>query len=242
MTAFEKLLEPFPQTAIERKDGMAYISHDTIRMRVIEATDNNFDWITDAPEYRTDGVVKPRQVKENGKPTGEIFTPQVMIVTGRLTIPGLGTRIGIGVQTLERGSGEDMYKGAESDAFKRAAMSFGVALKQLYTDDGKPQQAPRQQQSAPPPATEPLHLDQADIDKFMGRIFDANNAEPDDRRRATNALYKEAQQSPELAELLIANLSDYNAARMVADELKKKGLLTAKGEQIINGRAEEVSQ
>ena len=89
---------------------------------------------------------------------------------------------------------------------------------------------------------EPLHLDQADIDRFMGRIFDANNAEPDDRRKATNALYKEAQQSPELADLLIANLSDYNAARMVADELKKKGLLTAKGEQIINGRAEEVSQ
>ena len=236
MSAFEKLLEPFPQSAIEKKQGMAYIAHDTIRMRVIEATDNAFDWVVTGMEYRNDGVVKERQ----NRSTGEMFTPQVMIVTGNLSIPGLGTRTGIGVQTLEAGSGEDMYKGAESDAFKRAAMSFGVALKQLYTDDGKPQQA--QQQPAPPPAPKPLHLDQADIDRFMGRIFDANNAEPDDRRKATNALYKEAQQSPELADLLIANLSDYNAARMVADELKKKGLLTAKGEQIINGRAEEVSQ
>lgn len=236
MSAFEKLLEPFPQSAIEKKQGMAYIAHDTIRMRVIEATDNAFDWVVTGMEYRNDGVVKERQ----NRSTGEMFTPQVMIVTGNLSIPGLGTRTGIGVQTLEAGSGEDMYKGAESDAFKRAAMSFGVALKQLYTDDGKPQQA--QQQPAPPPAPKPLHLDQAAIDRFMGRIFDANNAEPDDRRKATNALYKEAQQSPELADLLIANLSDYNAARMVADELKKKGLLTAKGDQIINGRAEEVSQ
>ena len=124
-----------------------------------------------------------------------------------------------------------------------------IAILGLATedDDGQharqPRQQPQRPQSAPEDLpSEPLHLDQADIDRFMGRIFDANAAEPDDRRRATNALYKEAQQSPELADLLIANLSDYNAARMVADELKKKGLLTAKGEKIINGRAEEVSQ
>ena len=141
MAHFEKLLESFDQSVIEHKQGMSYIGHEHIRLRVIDATDNHFDWEVTGVDYRTDGVVRDRQNKQ----TGEMFTPQVMVVTGKLTIPGLGTRTGMGVQVLEGGAGEDAYKGAESDAFKRAAMAFGVALKQLYVDSGKPVAQPQRE-------------------------------------------------------------------------------------------------
>jgi hypothetical protein len=120
-----RLLEPFDQSLIEDKQGKRYIGHEHIRMRVIEATTNQFDWTVTGREIRgQDGVIRARPK------TGTI--PPVMIVDGLLTIPGLGSRAGTGVQVLEDGAGEDTYKAAESDAFKRAAMAFGVGLQQLY--------------------------------------------------------------------------------------------------------------
>lgn len=135
---FDRLLDPFDQSLIENKQGKSYIGHEHIRLRVIEATGNQFDWEVTSVDYRMDGAVKDRPLKVDGKLTGEMFTPQVMIVTGKLSIPGLGVRTGMGVQVLESGAGEDSYKAAESDAFKRAAMAFGVALEQLYVNGGKP--------------------------------------------------------------------------------------------------------
>jgi hypothetical protein len=119
----QKLLEPFDQSLIEDKQGKKYIGHEHIRMRVIEATSNQFDWTVTGREIRDqDGVIRARK-------SGTV--PPVMIVDGLLTIPGLGCRAGTGVQVLEENAGEDTYKAAESDAFKRAAMAFGVGL-QLY--------------------------------------------------------------------------------------------------------------
>jgi hypothetical protein len=58
-----------------------------------------------------------------------------MVVIGTLTIPGLGSRAGIGAHPLDEGAGEDAaYKSAECDALKRAAMAFGVGLRQLYLE------------------------------------------------------------------------------------------------------------
>ena len=53
---------------------------------------------------------------------------QVSVVTGELEIPELGTRQAIGVQALDDGSGEDLLKGAGSDALKKCASLFGVRV------------------------------------------------------------------------------------------------------------------
>lgn len=55
-----------------------------------------------------------------------------LVVTGRLTIPGLGSREGTGIQEMVSPAGKDMgadlLKGADSDALKRAALLFGVGI------------------------------------------------------------------------------------------------------------------
>lgn len=58
------------------------------------------------------------------KRKGQHVPTQVIHVTGELTIPGLGSRQGIGTEPCERS--EDAGKIAESDAIKRAATMFGV--------------------------------------------------------------------------------------------------------------------
>lgn len=117
----EILARTFPAEAIRQRKGgggrtFDYIGHDTATRRLIEATDNKFDWTLTRQEFRDDG----------GKIT--------MLVSGILCIEGLGCREGTGVQAIQTGGGEDQYKGAESDALKRAAMRFGVAI-DLYGED-----------------------------------------------------------------------------------------------------------
>ncbi len=138
-----KLTEPFPAEVIEEKNGLLYIPHEIIRQRLIESTGNQFDWSIDQVLFRDDGVTR-RGIDRN---TGEARRPMSMIVIGTLTIPGLGSRAGIGAHPLDEGAGEDAaYKSADSDAFKRAAMAFGVGLHQLYIETGeaKRQQRPNQ--------------------------------------------------------------------------------------------------
>ncbi len=52
----------------------------------------------------------------------------VSVVIGELEIPELGTRQAMGVQALDDGSGEDLLKGAGSDALKKCASLFNVPL------------------------------------------------------------------------------------------------------------------
>lgn len=61
----------------------------------------------------------------------ELVERDCLCILAELTVPGLGTRTGIGVQVLEPGGGEDPIKGALTDATKNCAKSFGVAL-ELY--------------------------------------------------------------------------------------------------------------
>jgi hypothetical protein len=69
-------------------------------------------------------------------------------VIGTLTIPGLGSRAGIGAHPLDEGAGEDAaYKSAESDAVKRAAMAFGVGLHQLYIETGEAKRVQKPQRN-----------------------------------------------------------------------------------------------
>lgn len=146
----DALLAPFPTSVIEEKSGFPFIGHEYVRMRLIEATCNRYTFTIDTVEYRNDGAIRDR----NDKATGEVVGTPVCVVTGTLTIPDLGSRSDVGVQEMQAGSGADSsYKGASSDCFKRCAMSFGVGLKQLYIDTGKPGQAALRQ--SPPPKQAP---------------------------------------------------------------------------------------
>ena len=139
-----KLLEPFPAEVIEEKNGLLYIPHEIIRDRLISATENQFDWSIDQILFRDDGVTR----RANDRYTGEPKRPLSMIVIGTLTIPGLGSRAGIGAHPLDEGAGEDAaYKSAESDAVKRAAMAFGVGLHQLYIETGEAKRVQKPQRN-----------------------------------------------------------------------------------------------
>jgi hypothetical protein len=132
------LMKPFPADVIDEKNGLLYVPHEIVRDRLISATENQFDWSIDQVLFRDDGVTR----RANDRTTGEIRRPLSMIVIGTLAIPGLGSRAGIGAHPLDEGAGEDAaYKSAESDAIKRAAMSFGVGLNQLYIETGEAKRA-----------------------------------------------------------------------------------------------------
>lgn len=140
MALLSGLGEPFPPEAIKRRKGAGgrwfeYPEGHTV-IRRLNAVARVWDWRIVRTEWRGD----------------------LLMVTGELTVPGLGTRTGIGVQLVPAGAGEDLVKGASTDALKKAATLFGVAL-DLYGDDYEAESAtdgeqePQQQQapSAPSP-------------------------------------------------------------------------------------------
>jgi hypothetical protein len=72
-----------------------------------------------------------------------------LTVYGEITIPGVGSRAGIGVQMIENNAGEDVMKGALTDCLKNCAKYFGLGL-HMYSGD-----APQAAQSAPQQHQEP---------------------------------------------------------------------------------------
>jgi hypothetical protein len=127
----EDLMKPFPAEILDDKQGMTYVPAEYVRERLIAATGNCFDWSIKSVEFREDNVAQSHGV-------GVL----VCICVGDLTIPGMGTRSGLGVQEIiERQGADAAYKGASSDALKRAAMEFGVGLHQLYIETGEAKRA-----------------------------------------------------------------------------------------------------
>jgi hypothetical protein len=121
------LLAPFPKQAIQIKQvpgqrPLSYVPGHTYIRRLIDVA-GNWDWQIKTFEPRPYGSTKAGNAQ------------LLLIVTGTLTIPGLGSRDGMGVQvvTAETG-GEDMWKGAQTDALKNAAKLFGVGI-DLYGPD-----------------------------------------------------------------------------------------------------------
>lgn len=139
----DALRAPFPDSVIEQKQGKSYIGHEHIRERVIDATGNVFDWAVTSEEFRADGAVIRKD-----KDTQESYFAIVHRCNGVLTIPGLGSRHGTGSQVIERNAGEDTFKAAESDAFKRAAMAFGCGLQLYMSTPPAPRSRPTQQSPA----------------------------------------------------------------------------------------------
>lgn len=122
-TMMNVLGREFPLLAVKKRRGggnkdLSYLEGHTVIHRVLEAN-AEWDWAIAPPFNYTLGE------------------SEIMVIIGTLTIPGLGSRQGVGVQKLDQGGkavGEDMLKGAATDAFKNAAKYFGVGL-HLYGDN-----------------------------------------------------------------------------------------------------------
>lgn len=133
------LTERFPVEAIKRFKGRGgrsfdYVQGHSVINRLNHATGNHWD-------------LEILRLWQEGR---------TMFAHVRLALPGLGAREHIGVQVVDDKAGEDIAKGAVTDALKKAATLFGVGI-ELYGDDyeqggvaaPEPPPAPRR---APPPA------------------------------------------------------------------------------------------
>lgn len=117
----ESLEKPFPQECVKARKGgggksYSYVPGHIIIRRLNEATDQAWTAEITGISERTLG--------------DDLF----VVVQVSLEIPGMGKRPGIGVQIVRPNAGEDLYKGALTDAIKKAATLFGVAL-DLYGED-----------------------------------------------------------------------------------------------------------
>jgi Rad52/22 family double-strand break repair protein len=176
-TMIERLCLAFTGPAVEIKAGTGYryISHETCTRRLNWATGFNWSSTIDNVWFREDGAVRAK---------AGAASPTVMIVQVTITIPGLGSHSEIGVQAIQPGSGEDAaYKSAASDALKRAAMRFNVAIG-LYGDDVEgvvaaseetvPAATPAPKpKSAPAPATTPAAPGQLEFAAVKAGIVQA---------------------------------------------------------------------
>ena len=147
---FREVLErEIPKDWIRYKDvgngvERPYVPGWRLQQLVDEATDGRYIWEILGIHYRkaNDRVMKPRR-GENGTAT-PVPQPPYVVVVGRLTIPGIGTRVGIGTDVLwdsEDATGQsNAFKAAATDAFKVAAMKFGFA-RELYTIEGSEEPA-----------------------------------------------------------------------------------------------------
>lgn len=112
-----KLTAEFPPEAIKQRKGggnksLSYVEGHSVINRLNAATGNNWTFTVDRLDQQ-----------------GDLF---LAFVT--LTLPGMGSRSHIGVQRFAANSGEDLIKGAITDALKKAATLFGVGI-ELYGDD-----------------------------------------------------------------------------------------------------------
>lgn len=127
-TILEKLGEPFPRNAIKSREGAGRKRFDYVEAHTVI---HRLNTVAVAWDFRIVNVE---------------WRSDLLIVQGELTIPGLGTRTGFGVQKVAPNAGEDLVKGASSDALKKAATLFGVAL-ELYGPDYEAGEAPVRPQS-----------------------------------------------------------------------------------------------
>lgn len=121
------LTRPFPNLAVRERQGrgntrLSYLEGQTVIRRLNEACPN---WSLE---------IKDRETFTTKDKSGN--TTEVMLTVVALTIPGKGTREGVGVQSLQQAGsgGEDIVKGSLTDAVKNAAKWFGVGLDLYGTD------------------------------------------------------------------------------------------------------------
>lgn len=126
----DQLSEPFPPNAIEQREGafgkmLSYVAAETVIRRLNRLCP---EW-----SFRQTGHEWTEPIEWTDK-KGAARTSRTLVYWGELTIPGLGTRSGTGVQVIDERSGEDLIKGALSDCLKNCAKHFGVGI-DLYGPD-----------------------------------------------------------------------------------------------------------
>ncbi|HXG72810.1 MAG TPA: hypothetical protein VNJ04_19620 [Gemmatimonadaceae bacterium] len=120
-----ELSKPFPRESLEVRDGLTYVRYPDMIRRLIRATGNRFSTRLVGHESIEAGVTGAGQKK------------LLLRAWVELDIPVLGsTRTHEGVQIAypNANKGEDMFKGAISDAIKKAAQSYGVAIELTGAD------------------------------------------------------------------------------------------------------------
>lgn len=139
VTKTDVLSLPFAPHQIKQRKGSNgktydYVSGGDVIKRLMEATDDVFDWHL-------------RRLELVASKDGPAF----WLAEGTLTLPNLGSRDGVGTHPA---FDLESPKSAETDALKRAAKNFGVAL-HLYCDPHEGVQttvavpAARQQEATP---------------------------------------------------------------------------------------------
>jgi recombination DNA repair RAD52 pathway protein len=131
----EVLRRAFKPESIRYRDGgggrkLAYLDGATVIRRLNEA----------CREWHFEVVAEESRPIMDARNTSD-YPTLLMIAHGRMTIPGLGTRDGIGVQEVKPNSGVDFNKGHYTDALKKCATLFGVGL-ELYGDDTEADEQP----------------------------------------------------------------------------------------------------
>lgn len=124
----DMLTQPFPKQAIRQREAVRggkkldYVEGHTVIHRLNDATENTWEFAI--RDLHTSVIGKDREGHD------------IVLVRAHvaLTLPGLGTREHIGVQSVRANAGEDLVKGAVTDALKKAATLFGVGL-ELYGPD-----------------------------------------------------------------------------------------------------------
>lgn len=121
-----RLKEPFPRDAIKQRQGGGNRRFDYVEAHsVINRLNNVLDY--------WDFTIVSLTWQED-----------VLIAHVEMNVPGMGRRQHIGVQRVSQNSGEDTIKGAVSDALKKCATLYGVAI-DLYGDDYEVYDEPAQE-------------------------------------------------------------------------------------------------
>lgn len=153
------LTAPFPRTAIKQRTvgggrSLSYVEGHTVIHRLNAATNNCWDMQIMA----IDSMAIGNQL--------------VLRAHVRLSIPGLGSREHIGVQSIADRAGEDLVKGAVTDALKKCATLFGVGLELYGPDYGSGEievapEKPKAQAPAKPEGSQVDHLLKAGKDRGL---------------------------------------------------------------------------
>lgn len=138
LTLLYNLSEPFPESEHKFRTVGRYPDQKTLTYVDLMSVVDRLNQV--CPQWSMD-VTQPT----SAIPFGE--NRFILIAEVALTIPGIGTRSHVGVQVVNATSGgEDLWKGAISDALKKAASLFGVA-RELY-DEPDPTSMPDDAPSA----------------------------------------------------------------------------------------------
>lgn len=140
----QAFLAPFTKLKSRKGAGnknFQYVDFHQVLQRIL-GTVPDFGWEILDCGYQAPETYQKREYGSDGQATGRMIEATrngFFWCYGRLTIPGLMPRDGYGTQVWEN---EDSPKGAETDAFKRAAVKFGIGL-HLYEKDEQQQAGTR---------------------------------------------------------------------------------------------------